>query len=467
VSVYLENLKIDLLGQGKDGATRTILHPLTLEVEGGTLFAILGGSGSGKTTCLNVIANRYDASKFAVPANSISFGASSTSTTTGVRTTLPVSSIGLGYVTQSDHLLPFLTVHETLSFAAELKLSTSLSKEERMAVVESVILDLGLKECANTRIGESGVVGSARGISGGEKRRVSVGLQIISDPQVLCGDEITSGLDSFTAVTVMESVKRLTKGKRRTTVICSIHQPRTDIFYMFDSVLLLSRGGAPVFFGKTETMVPYFSKLGHVCPSGSNPSDYFVDLSAIDPKNEKESSLRVRSLEDAFTLSSSSSAAAAAATTATSTSSSSSSSNVVVATTSSSVPLASWFTQVSVLTRRFFLNTFRDVGNIGGGLFQALILGLVIMGIFWRMDESPSAVRSRYGLSYIVISAEPYIFMIICVERFCKGEMSKSHALHHSLSPLLLLFQTLTQAFTLPITHALALAQRTNRIKGF
>ncbi len=130
-----------------------------------SLFAILGGSGSGKTTLLNVIAGRYDKSSFHVDGN-IVFGQPSCS---------------IGYVTQSDYLLPNLTVRETLLFTTRLKINSTDSNIEKL--VTDVLIDLGLKECIDSLVGDNNISGTRRGISGGEKRRVSVALQIITGPQ--------------------------------------------------------------------------------------------------------------------------------------------------------------------------------------------------------------------------------------------------------------------------------------------
>lgn len=154
---------------------KDILHPLSTLIKGGSMFAILGGSGSGKTTLLNVIANRYDSKSFTI-GGSIHFSS--------------VEKCSIGYVTQQDFLLPFLTVYETLMFAARLKLNTqSLSTSgvtSYDSIVEHVIADLGLRECTNNFVGDSNISQIStgnRGLSGGERRRVSIAIQIISDPQ--------------------------------------------------------------------------------------------------------------------------------------------------------------------------------------------------------------------------------------------------------------------------------------------
>ncbi len=177
-----------------------------------------------------------------------------------------VDWIGFGAVLQNDYLLPNLTVRETLRFAADLRLPRSMREADKSARVEEVILELGLKECANTRIGSDLV----RGVSGGEKRRVSVAVQLLTDPSLLFLDEPTTGLDSFSALNLMEALVKLARQNR--TIIVSIHQPRSDIFRLFDSVLLLSRG-QPIYFGPRRRMVKYFEAepLRLVCPRTTNP----------------------------------------------------------------------------------------------------------------------------------------------------------------------------------------------------
>jgi len=398
VPVVLENLSIKIKGN-KTVSDKIIVHPFNAYIEGASLFAILGGSGSGKTTLLNVIANRVDKKSMIVDGNIKINRISST-------------SHKVGYVTQADFLLPFLTVRETLTFTAKLKMTKEQSLQ-RDEIVDSVITDLGLKEVADSLIGDEW----HRGLSGGEKRRVSIAIQIISNPAVLCLDEPTSGSDAFTAQTVTQSLLRLCKGKRQTTVTCSVHQPRSDVFYCFDSVLLLSKGGKAIYCGSTVNMINYFTKIGFPCPAASNPADYFVDLSSIDVRdviNAKVDRIRLEHLiietkkEENFSL------------------------NHV------QLPLkignydnkddntlnlqqhTSWFYQVYVLTMRFLKNNWRNPSDIAGGLIQAFVMGIMIMGIFWDLaDDNISAIRSRYGLSYIIISAEPYILMIILVQKYC------------------------------------------------
>jgi ABC-type multidrug transport system ATPase subunit len=400
---------------------------------------------------LNVIADRYDKNSFHIGGNIC------------LNT---FSSRDVGYVTQQDYLLPHLTVQETILFTARLRVSPTDVRIQRAGgyegIARDVMMDLGLRECAHTRIGDDIQAFGSRGISGGEKRRVSIACQIITDPAILCADEPTSGLDSFTAITVMESLKRLcspsfhqhyasaysssgssamTKAEERvfdstltrcpTTVICSIHQPRADVFSLFDSILLLSKGGHAVYCGPTVDMYDYFGRLSYVCPSDSNPADYFVDISSIDPalssskeiQNELNKlqilidtfhqtnnsnsnngpSANIKSLSNGFLVAGDGVVAAATATA-----------------TASGAYNSSWPVQIYYLTLRFFLNNFRSKGNVLGSLLQSISLSVVIMGIFWNLSESSlEDIESRNGLMYLVSSMENYILLIIFVERYC------------------------------------------------
>ena len=199
----------------------------------------------------------------------------------GSRPSEPTMRNVLSFVEQEDeHLIPTLTVRETLRYAAGLRLPSSMSAEHKIQSAESVIERLNLQACANTMVGGSNL----RGISRGEKRRVSIGVQLLNDPHILILDEPTSGLDAFTARSIIDILRSLAvQGK---TIILSIHQPRSDMFQYFGNILLLSRGGQPMYAGKASAMLPYFSKLGYDCPPAMNPADFVLDLVTVDLQHE-------------------------------------------------------------------------------------------------------------------------------------------------------------------------------------
>lgn len=245
---------------------------------------------------------------------------------------------------------------------------------------------------------------------------------------MLCADEPTSGLDSFTAITVVEALFRLSRGTHHTTVISSIHQPRADVFHMFDAVLLLSKGGQAIYCGTTKAMVNYFKRLGFDCPKNSNPADYFVDLSSIDTRSTDEvhaSRARVDKLVDSFnefqmrmTLSVASMRSEDLIPSP-KMKEKRSRKEAFFATVEPMEYRASWNAQVYYLVGRFFRNNFRDLFGALGSLMQAIVLGLIVMAIFFQLTDDLADIESRNGLLYITVSMEYYILMIILIERYC------------------------------------------------
>lgn len=152
------------------------------------------------------------------------------------------------YVTQEDVLLGTLTVKETISYSANLRLPTSMTKDEVNSIVDGTLIEMGLQDCADRLIGNWHL----RGISGGEKKRLSIALEILTRPRLLFLDEPTSGLDSASAFFVVQTLRNVARDGR--TVISSIHQPSSEVFALFDDLYLLS-GGETVYFGEAKMAV--------------------------------------------------------------------------------------------------------------------------------------------------------------------------------------------------------------------
>lgn len=174
------------------------------------------------------------------------------------------------YVQQDDILFQTMTVRECLEFAAKLKLKGT--EDQKMARVEEVINELKLVKCQNTKIGGPLV----KGVSGGERKRTSIGVELITDPSLIFLDEPTTGLDSFTAASVMETLGDLARKQQR-TVISTIHQPNSDIFEQFDRLLLIAKGKI-IYFDEANKSVDYFRSIGYQCPDLTNPADYFMTI---------------------------------------------------------------------------------------------------------------------------------------------------------------------------------------------
>ena len=197
-------------------AEKVLLHPMSGVAEPGKLLAVMGSSGAGKSTLLDVLAGRIDSSSFSgeLLANKKTVDAKEFRKLTG-------------YVMQSDALFPLMTVRETLRYAAYLRVPNKTT-EERNAIADETLSLLRLDECAETIVGDE----DNRGISGGQKRRVSVAIDIVHRPAVIFLDEPTSGLDSSTAYTVVDSLKQLAVNQN-CTVIMTIHQPSAKLFNRF------------------------------------------------------------------------------------------------------------------------------------------------------------------------------------------------------------------------------------------
>lgn len=280
--------------KGKKLPRKTILNPVTATFQAGVLNVIMGPSGSGKTSLLNAMALRL--------RNTVGtkYRSSGKMTFNGATPSNSVIKSVCSYVCQDDEaLLPSLTVRETLRFAAGLRLPSFMSMAEKHQRAEEVLLKMGLKDCADNLIGNDLV----KGISGGEKRRVTIAVQVLTDPRVLLLDEPTSGLDAFTASSIMDVLHGLAEEGR--TLILTIHQARSDLFKHFGNVLLLARGGSPAYAGAASDMLRYFNDHGFECPRHTNPADFALDMITIDLQQEQrehESRERVTKLVEEWRL---------------------------------------------------------------------------------------------------------------------------------------------------------------------
>ncbi|XP_071711266.1 ABC transporter G family member 9-like [Rutidosis leptorrhynchoides] len=258
---------------------KQILKGVTGVVYPGEMLAMLGPSGSGKTTLLTALGGRLGGKL----GGTISYNGK------------PFSSItkrNTGFVTQDDVLYPHLTVTETLVYTALLRLPNTLTTQEKITKAEDVIEQLGLTRCKSSIIGGP----LLRGISGGERKRVSIGQEMLINPSLLFLDEPTSGLDSTTAQKIVSLLWELARGGR--TIVVTIHQPSSRLFYMFHKVLLLSEGN-PLFFGKGSEVMDYFHRVGYSPSVAMNSCDFLLDLangissddSSEDDQNEVKQNL--------------------------------------------------------------------------------------------------------------------------------------------------------------------------------
>ncbi|CAF3774074.1 unnamed protein product [Adineta steineri] len=228
--------------------------------------SVMGPSGSGKSTLLNTLACRLD-------VNTITQGEMRLNGA-------PYNNAELkriaGYVMQDDLLNGCLTVEETLMYTAELRLPRTFTNKQRRTRVEDVMIDMGLSHVRNVIIGTP----MKKGISGGERKRLCVGMQLLNRPQLLFLDEPTSGLDSVTALDLLQTFHSLAHGKtqeKAVTIVCSIHQPQSKIFNLFDSLILLKEGNI-IYQGPRNQAMETYRAAGFPCPLYTNPADHLLDV---------------------------------------------------------------------------------------------------------------------------------------------------------------------------------------------
>ena len=256
--------------------TRAILRDVNLTIPPSSLTAVMGSTGAGKTTMLNMLANRISPTSGTIKLNGRDYATQGNSV-----------QQHLGYVMQDDKLSATDTVRESLMFGARLLLPESTSVSECEARVQDIIDELGLQAVADQLIGAPAAGG--RGISGGERKRVAIGLVLIPDPDILLLDEPTTGLDSFTAESVTATLRELAHAGR--TVICTVHQPSSELFKTFTDLLLMATGRI-VYFGKAEDSMSYFDKKDYAVPQYTNPPDYYMKLLRTGLTTEEKGSLR-------------------------------------------------------------------------------------------------------------------------------------------------------------------------------
>lgn len=241
---------------------RDILKNLTGNALPRRALAIMGSSGAGKTTFLNALSDRLASDGKHIKLEGQRY-------MNDVQYERKYRTM-VGYVTQDDILNPMATPVEALSFS--LRVRRGVDTEEAKAVVDNMIEELGLHDARNTVVGIPGLV---TGLSGGERKRTNIGIELITNPKVLYLDEPTSGLDSVTSARICQLLKKLaTRGR---TVIYTIHQPTAECIDYFDDLMLMCKGKA-VYHGPMAEAVDYFNDIGYPCPETHTPTDFFMTL---------------------------------------------------------------------------------------------------------------------------------------------------------------------------------------------
>ncbi|KAG2543370.1 hypothetical protein PVAP13_9NG742000 [Panicum virgatum] len=257
--IYLKFTEVKYRLSAKKGSPREILGGISGSVSPGEVLALMGPSGSGKTTLLSILGGRAGGGAV---EGCVSYNDEPYSKSLKRR---------IGFVTQDDVLFTHLTVKETLTYAALLRLPRTMTRQQKKERAMDIIYELGLERCQDTMIGGSFV----RGVSGGERKRVCIGNEILINPSLLFLDEPTSGLDSTTALRIVQLLHDIAEDGK--TVITTIHQPSSRLFHKFDKLILLGKGSL-LYFGKASEAMPYFQSIGCTPLIAMNPAEFLLDL---------------------------------------------------------------------------------------------------------------------------------------------------------------------------------------------
>ncbi|KAH9127137.1 hypothetical protein LEN26_009293 [Aphanomyces euteiches] len=346
--------------------TKTILKNVNGAVSAGELVVIMGPSGAGKSFMLDIIAGRNKNFTGHVTVNG--------------RPWNKALNQRACYVMQDDIFYHTLTVQEHLQFQAELRMGKAYTTAERNERVQYVIDELGLRKCKDSQIGSATV----RGISGGERKRLSFATELLTNPSLLFVDEPTSGLDSFMAESIVQQMQQLAQEGR--TILTTIHQPSSDLFALFDSLYLLSNGRT-IYHGKAVDSVAYFASIGYQCPNYMNPTDCFMkQIIQLDPEATKrvdgmvslwsdneatifKPTLDFASMEELATY--------------------------------TDARLSTW-NQFAVLCKRNVTRLVRDQMAFRARFFQSIFIAMVVGLIYLQLDMSQKAVQSFSGVLFFM-----------------------------------------------------------------
>ncbi|KAJ1828818.1 hypothetical protein LPJ73_008497, partial [Coemansia sp. RSA 2703] len=288
----------------------------------------------------------------------------------------------------------------TLSYAAKLRLpNRQYNAQQKADRVNTVIRQLRLEAARNTPIGDA----ATRGVSGGERKHVSIGTELLTDPRLLFLDEPTSGLDSNSSEMVVELVKKISV-EQNTATIMTIHQPNARIFNIFDKVILLSQGQL-VYFGPTSESINYFAGIGYQCPMHENPADYFVDLMTLDYRSDEaleRSKQQVSTLIEHFAQYTSQASVSSSEKHSLPAKDNNSGSNVALH-LDEPVPRNNWLYEYTTLARRDWINMLRNIPFIVGQVSQAIFMALLIGFMFFHLKHDALSINNRLGVIFIIV----------------------------------------------------------------
>ncbi len=283
--VEIRQSKEEIAATGQTYRRQEIVKGATGFASPGQATYIMGASGAGKTSLLNILSDRVKMINKATISGTIVFNDE-----------IPLDQVTFAryaaYVMQDDILFSHFTVKEALTFAARLKLTTPIPEQD--ILVNQIIYELGLSHLVDSQIGDV----RRKILSGGERKRTSIGIELVSDPSLIMLDEPTSGLDSFKARSICRLLNDLARKKGK-TIVSTIHQPSSEAFFYFDRVILMA-DGYTVFQGDAGESMDYFRSLAFDVPKLCNPADYFMKVLSINYPKRDEDEAKLTLLNNAY-----------------------------------------------------------------------------------------------------------------------------------------------------------------------
>ncbi|GMF22252.1 unnamed protein product [Phytophthora lilii] len=381
--------------QTKVPERKIILEKMSGVARPGELLVVMGPSGAGKSSLLDCVSGRNSAVEGRVTVNGAPWSKS--------------LKRFAAYVMQEDLFHATLTVREHLALQARLRMGGSYSQDQYLGRVDTLLEEFGLAKSKDTLIGGW----MQRGISGGERKRLALATELLTNPSVLFADEPTSGLDSFMAKSVVQQLRRLAVREGR-TVVATIHQPSSEVFALFDKLELLA-DGATIYQGKAVDVVEYFASCGYECPTFMNPADYVMEkIVVVDADTDEVGVERVRALKEAWKTRALQNNGAIDVVNPQDVNSSAASGNVVSTSRSSAEELkfedsrASVWGQIHVLATRNALRLFRDKTALRLQSVQTLVTTLLVGIIFFQLTLDQQGVSNFSGAFFYIVTEQVY-----------------------------------------------------------
>ncbi|XP_014213283.1 ATP-binding cassette sub-family G member 1-like [Copidosoma floridanum] len=361
---------------GRRGS-KMILRGVSGQFRAGELTAILGPSGAGKSTLLNVLAGyKYE-------------GAAGIITVNGQPRDLRDFRRKSCYIMQEDLVQPKLTVLEAMRFAADLKLGNKVAPAARLEVISEILETLRLSNARDT---------TTERLSGGERKRLSIALELVNNPPAIFLDEPTTGLDEMSSVQCIDLLQRVALNGR--TVICSIHTPSASIFAKFHNVYVVAAGQC-AYRGPVADVVPFLRHLGIECPKHYNPADFILELSAgeyghelVDKMVQKtDARLPLLPITNGHQQQKPRH-------------------HSPRTTTAKEVVKIAWWEQFMALYRRKMLQFYRDRNYMYLKISLHIFLGIIIGGLFFDIGNDGSKTLFNFGFCFTCLIVFLYIPML-------------------------------------------------------